>query len=209
MSLQCFTSPLEGMTAIEDSNPDIVFMDIEMHSHNGIELARRLPRGTSVIFTTAYPDYAIEGFNVNAVDFIQKPVFYPRFVQAINKALAWNAIESAPQPRERDIITLKSEHRNVVISLDSITHIEAMDNYVKVFRRDLPVVISQITMKEVESLLPEDSFSRVHRSFIVNLKHIDSFSNRKIIIHNVKLPIPVGRTYNPSFITLYKNFNQK
>lgn len=207
ISLECFSSPTEGMEHIHASCPDIVFLDIELNSHNGIELAKELPKGTTLILTTAYSQYALEGFNVNAVDFLHKPIFYPRFCQALEKATAWSIKETEDtKATQRDTITLKAEHKTVVIDLDSITHIEAMDNYVKVFRRSLPTVISQITMKEMEAMLPREHFIRVHRSFIVSLKGIDRFSNRKIYIHGLNTPLPVGRTYNDSFQNLYNIF---
>ncbi|MDE6300493.1 MAG: LytTR family DNA-binding domain-containing protein [Muribaculaceae bacterium] len=207
MELKCFTSPVEGMDFIRDTRPDVVFLDIEMNSHNGIELARELPEGTTLIFTTAYARYALDGFNVNAVDFLHKPIFYPRFVQAMDKARAW--VDRDRPAASPECITLKSGHRTVVVGLDSIKHVEAMDNYVKVYRKDLPMVVSQITMKEMESMLPSDRFVRVHRSFIVSLKAVESFSNRKIQIRGVQMPIPVGRTYTDSVRAAYERFGSE
>ena len=205
IELECFTSPIAGMECIGSTRPDIVFLDIEMNSHNGVTLARRLPPGTCLVFTTAYSQYALDGFDVDAVDFLHKPIFYPRFERAMEKAmLRLDRLESRA-PR-RETITLKVEHKNVVIDIDDITFIEAMDNYVKVFRKNLPTVLSQITMKETESLLPENRFIRVHRSFIVALDAIDRFSNRKIIIRNLDRHIPVGRKYTESFNDLYDIF---
>lgn len=203
--LSCFTSPVEGMMYIEQTCPDIVFLDIEMNSYNGVEMARKLPASTTLIFTTAYSQYALDCFNVNAVDFLHKPIFYPRFKQAMAKALTW--MKKDVESTLRQSITLKSEHKNVVVALDTVTYIEAMDNYVKVYRRDLPTIISQITMKEMETMLPTDRFIRVHRSFIVSLDVIDRFSNRKIYIHQCAKPIPVGRTYNDSFLKRYNKKN--
>lgn len=212
IDVECFTSPVAGMECIAQTRPDIVFLDIEMNSHNGLELARRLPEGTCVIFTTAYSQYALDGFNVDAVDFLHKPIFYERFDRAIDKALKWlgrnTADEEAVSPC-RDTITLRVEHRNVVVNVDDIIYIEAMDNYVKIFRRGLPMVLTQITMKEMEGMLPEGRFIRVHRSFIVALAAIESFSNRRIYIaHNPERPIPVGRKYIESFNRLYNIFKK-
>lgn len=205
IELECFTSPIAGMECIGSTRPDIVFLDIEMNSHNGVTLARRLPPGTCLVFTTAYSQYALDGFDVDAVDFLHKPIFYPRFERAMEKAmLRLDRLESRA-PR-RETITLKVEHKNVVIDIDDITFIEAMDNYVKVFRKNLPTVLSQITMKETESLLPEDRFIRVHRSFIVALDAIDRFSNRKIFIRDLGRHIPVGRKYTESFNDLHDIF---
>lgn len=202
IDLQCFTSPIDGMKCIDRTCPDIVFMDIEMGSHNGLELARTLCPGTCLIFTTAYSQYALEGFEVNAIDFIHKPIFYQRFEKAMEKALIWIDKRSLQGVR-RDTITLKVEHKNVVVDVDDILFIEAMDNYVKVFRKDQPMVLSQITMKEMDEKLPDDRFFRVHRSFIVSLNSIEKFSNRKIFVKNSIRPIPVGRKYIDSFKNIY------
>lgn len=201
IDLETYTSPIAGMERVKSICPDIVFLDIEMNSHNGVALARELPMGTCLIFTTAYSQYALDGFNVDAVDFLHKPIFYPRFERAMEKAIKWlGKKEDKPQ---RETITLKVEHKNVVVDIDDITFIEAMDNYVKVFRRGLPMVLSQITMKEMESILPTDRFNRVHRSFIVSLNAIDKFSNRKIYLLNSDRTIPVGRKYIETFNNLY------
>ena len=204
IDLETYTSPIAGMERIKSVCPDIVFLDIEMNSHNGVALARELPMGTCLIFTTAYSQYALDGFNVDAVDFLHKPIFYPRFERAMEKAIKWlGKKEDKPQ---RETITLKVEHKNVVVDIDDITFIEAMDNYVKVFRRGLPMVLSQITMKDMESILPTDRFNRVHRSFIVSLNAIDKFSNRKIYLLNSDRTIPVGRKYIETFNNLYNIF---
>ena len=209
VELRCFTSPVEGMECVQATQPDIVFLDIEMNSHNGVELARELPQGTCLIFTTAYAQYAVDGFNVDAVDFLHKPIFYPRFERAMEKAVKWMGLNRAPSPARRSTITLKVEHKNVVIDTDDILFIEAMDNYVKVFRRDKPMVLSQITMKEMENILPAEGFVRVHRSFIVALHAIDRFSNRRIYLRDSDREIPVGRKYNDTFNNLYNLLNEQ
>ena len=207
IELQCFTSPIEGMACIKHTLPDIVFLDIEMNSHNGVQLAKEIPDGTCVIFTTAYSEYALDGFNVDAVDFLHKPIFYPRFERAVQKALLLINAKRASGLR-RDTLTLKVEYNTVVVEVDDISYVEAMDNYVKVFRPGLPVIISQITMKEIENVLPANRFIRVHRSFIVSLNAIEKFSNRRIFLKNYDNYIPVGRTYTEAFNNLYNIFKQ-
>lgn len=204
IDLETYTSPIAGMDRVKSICPDIVFLDIEMNSHNGVALASELPEGTCLIFTTAYSQYALDGFNVDAIDFLHKPIFYPRFERAMEKAIKW--LGKKEDKSQRDTITLKVEHKNVVVDIDDITFVEAMDNYVKVFRRGLPMVLSQITMKDMESILPNDRFNRVHRSFIVSLNAIDKFSNRKIYIRNSDRTIPVGRKYIETFNNLYNIF---
>lgn len=193
------------MEYIRKTKPEIVFLDIELNSHNGLALARELSADTCVIFTTAYSEYALDGFNVDAVDFLHKPIFYNRFERAADKALAWIGLKKG-RASVRESITLKVEHKNVVVDLDDILYIEAMDNYVKVFRKGLPTVLSQITMKEMEALLPAAWFIRVHRSYIVSLNAIDKFSNRKIFLYGLDRVIPVGRKYIESFNNLYDIF---
>ena len=207
IDLQCFTSPIEGMACVKSTYPEIVFLDIEMNSHNGVELAKDMPEDTCIIFTTAYSQYALDGFNVDAVDFLHKPIFYPRFEHAMQKALVLVKAKGG-EVKRHDTIILKVEYKTVVVDVGDISYVEAMDNYVKVYRWGLPTVISQITMKEIETLLPDDRFIRVHRSFIVALSAIEKFSNRQIFLKNFERPIPVGRTYTEAFNNLYNIFKQ-
>ena len=207
VDLQCFTSPIKGMECIRNTHPDIVFLDIELNSHNGVELAKGIATETCIIFTTAYSQYALDGFNVDAIDFLHKPVFYQRFEHAMHKALIMINAKGGMSKR-RDAITLKVAHKTVVVDVDDISYVEAMDNYVKVYRFTLPTVISQITMKEMESQLPDDRFIRVHRSFIVSLRAIERFTHRQIFLKNSDKQIPVGRTYTEAFNNLYNIFKQ-
>lgn len=208
IELRCFTSPVAGMDCVRSTRPDIVFLDIEMNSHNGIELAKELPEGTCLIFTTAFSQYALDGFNVDAVDFLHKPIFYQRFERAMEKAKKFLR-PAAPMQDASGCLTLKSEHKTVIVNYNDILLIEAMDNYVKVYRRDMPMIMSQITMKEMESMLPDDRFIRVHRSYIVSTASIERFSNRTIYLNKYPRPIPVGRKYIQSFNSLNHIFQPK
>lgn len=197
IDLRCFTSPVAGMDYIRSARPDIVFLDIEMNSHNGLALAKTLPEGICLIFTTAYANYALEGFNVDAVDFLHKPVFYPRFEKAMTKARRYLGAPAAtvePDPTAGNI-TLKADHKNVVVSLKDIILIEAMDNYVKIYRKGLPTVVPHITMKEIETMLPPESFIRIHRSFIIATACVEKFSNRTVYLRDFPRPVPAGRKY--------------
>ncbi|MDY4059266.1 MAG: LytTR family DNA-binding domain-containing protein [Alloprevotella sp.] len=195
IDLKCFTSPAEGMACVNQTLPDIVFLDIELSSADGVKLAGSMPAGVCVVFTTAHSHYALDGFDVDAVDFLHKPIFYPRFCRAVSKARV--LIEA----RRRcatcgPTITLMVEYKTVVVSVSDITHIEAMDNYVKVYRTSGPTVVSQISMKAVSALLPPDDFVRVHRSFIVSLSAVVGFTSRRVYLASSGVSIPVGRTYS-------------
>ena len=210
IDLQTFTSPVKGMACVASMHPDVVFLDIEMNSHNGIEIAKGMPKDIGVIFTTAYAEYAVEGFNIDAIDFLQKPIFYPRFEQAMAKAEKYMSLIKASEQGASPAggtITLKVEHKNVVVKCSDILYIEAMDNYVKVFRKNLPMIVSQITMKELEARLPKPQFTRLHRSYIVSMRDIEKFSNRTVYLHDCQQPIPVGRKYMDSYKSLSAAFN--
>lgn len=200
IELETYTSPIEAMEAIKSRPPDVVFLDIEMNSHNGLELAKEIPDSVCVIFTTAYGHYALDGFEADAVDFLHKPFFYNRFEQAIRKAKRF--IMSPTVADADDMLTLKVEHSNVIVRMSEIIYLEAMDNYVKVFRHDAPTIVTQLTMKEMESRLPRDRFIRVHRSYIVRISEIEKYSNRRISLHGTSQIIPVGRTYSEAFKSL-------
>lgn len=201
IELECFTSPVAGMECVRSSKPQIVFLDIEMNSHNGVELAKELPAGTCLIFTTAYANYALDGFNADAVDFLHKPIFYLRFERAMAKAKKY--LQYTDSDTAAGFITLKADHKNVVVNLKDIIVIEAMDNYVKIFRKDLPTVVPQITMKEIEAKLPDDSFIRIHRSYIIAVPFIEKFANKTVYMHHFPRPVPAGRKY----IAVFNNLN--
>ncbi len=200
LELLCFTSPVAGMECIRATRPDIVFLDIELTSHNGVALARELPPSTCLIFTTAYANYALEGFNVNAVDFLHKPIFYPRFLQAMEKAKRHLSYREPEAPEAN--ITLRADYKTVVVSLRDIMVIEAMDNYVKIYRKDLPTLMPQMTMKELEAMLPAEGFLRIHRSYIIALPYVEKFSNRKVHLRGFPRPIPAGRKYIDAYRSL-------
>lgn len=201
LSFVGYTTPQEGMEYIKATLPDIVFLDIELNSHNGLELARSLPPQTNLIFTTAYADFALEGFNLDAVDYLHKPIFYPRFEKAIKKAE--RLMVNPPLPhKDVAMITLKADYKKILVRLDEIILIEAMDNYVKVYRKDKPTIIPQITMKEIEAQLPSDLFVRIHRSYIISRLYVEKFSNRKIYMRDFPRPIPAGRKYLDSYNSL-------
>lgn len=201
IDLCAFTSPVEGMDKIREIRPDVVFLDIEMNSHNGIDLARQLPENTCIIFTTAYSQYALDGFNVNAVDFLHKPIFYPRFEQAMQKVQRYLYHADAPISLD-NILALKVEHQNVIVKLADICYMEAMDNYIKIFRKNLPTIVTQMTMKDMETRLPKDRFIRLHRSYIVPVSDIEKYSNRHIYLRNSSQAIPVGRKYAETYKTI-------
>lgn len=197
ITLETYSSPRLGMQRVCEWKPDIVFLDIEMNGMSGIEMARRLPASCCLIFTTAYAHYALEGFEVNAIDFLHKPYFYERFDRAMQKAEQWlrmhdllHASESASRQ-----LQLKSEYRNITISVDSIVYMESVDNYVKFHLTDGTSVLSKIPLQRVEAQLSEKEFVRIHRSFIVARSRIFSFTRSEVILKKNGKRLPVGKKY--------------
>ena len=207
MNVETFSSPRQGMQRVREVRPDIVFLDIEMNGTSGLELARELPSGCCLIFTTAYAHYALDGFEANAVDFLHKPFFYDRFLRAVQKAETWlqmnSLLVSAESPTRQ--LVLKVEYRNVALSFDEIVYVEAMENYVKVHRSDRSTVVSQVSLRAMEEQLPAGDFVRVHRSYIVRRALIASFTRTSLTLTGVDEPIPIGRKYNDEVVSLFGN----
>lgn len=197
MNLETFTNPQLGMQHIVEEHPDIVFLDIEMNGTSGMDLAHQLPDGICLIFTTAYADYALDSYEVNAVDFLHKPFFYPRFVKAIDKARQWINMRhvNTMAHRPERMITLKVEYKNVNVPVDNIVYIESMDNYAKIHFADSSTLLSQISLKKIEEMLPDKEFVRVHRSYLVSVAKIEKYNRHNIKLRGIDDVIPVGRNY--------------
>ena len=197
MELETYSNSKLGMQRVMETRPDLVFLDIELNGVSGIELAKGLPKECCLIFTTAYAQYALDGFEVNALDFLHKPFFYNRFERAIQKAENWmrmNRLMVLSEMSQRKIM-LKSEYKNVAVLIDDILYVEAMDNYVKVFRVNQPTVVSQISLKNLIQALPENDFIRVHRSYVVALNKVSKFTKQQLTLTDTVVQIPVGRMY--------------
>lgn len=198
IDLSTFSDPVAGLEMIKKEKPDIAFLDIEMENISGLAIASQLPKETCFIFTTAYLDYALDGFNLDAVDYLHKPFAFSRFQTAFAKALRRIGREKEVDNRS---ILVKQEYNNVSIQLSEIIYIEAMEGYVKIFRENSVCTLSRVLLKNIGTLLPEKDFIRVHRSFIVNRSKIRSFNKRELELTNGRT-IPVGRQYSSEILTL-------
>lgn len=206
--LETYSSPRLGMQRVCEWQPDIVLLDIEMNGTSGIELARQLPPSCCLIFTTAYAHYALEGFEVNAVDFLHKPYFYERFDRAMQKAEQWLKMHDLLRVSESAArqIVLKSEYKNVTLSVDNILFIESIDNYVKAHLADGSSVLSKIPLRSLEEQLPQGEFIRIHRSFVVAKNRIARFTRSEVILAKTDKSLPVGKKYVEEMMaTLGKN----
>ncbi len=197
---------VEAMGIIRETKPDVVFLDINMPNLTGMELARLiqdqpgpLPK---IVFTTAYNHYAIEGYRVNAVDYLLKPFSYEEFLRASTKVLQLHEEANNNQfqniAADDEFIFLKVEYQWVRISLKDICYIESLKDYVKVHLEDSQkALLSLISLKALEEKLPSSKFMRVHRSFIVSLDKISAISKNSIFID--KIEITVGEQYKEAF----------
>ncbi|MDE6137362.1 MAG: LytTR family DNA-binding domain-containing protein [Muribaculaceae bacterium] len=192
LALEVFTDPAAALEAIRSRRPAIAFLDIEMDGIDGITLAASLPADTCIIFTTAYLDYAAEGFDLDAVDYLHKPFSYDRFLKAVARALRrLDYTRAAAAPRS---IVVKQEYNNVTIPLDDILYVEAMEAYSKIYRRTGPCTVSRVTLKNLGAMLPPDTFIRIHRSYIVPRARIASFNSQEVRLDSGHI-LPVGRSY--------------
>lgn len=192
MELTTFSEPRVGLEEIRRRKPDLVFLDIQMNSLNGLEIADKLPRECCFIFTTAYAEYALNGFDLDAVDFLHKPFSYERFEVAVEKAL--RRIH-ARRPSVPESLVVKQEYNNVSIPLNDILYVEALGNYVKIVRASGGHVLTRTNLKAITDLLPADRFMRIHRSYVVPVASVVSFTRSKIVLKGCEGSLPVGAQY--------------
>jgi DNA-binding LytR/AlgR family response regulator len=168
-----FTDSINAINAIKSQKPDLLFLDIQMPNLDGMELAHSLPEETRVIFTTAFKEYAFESYEVNALDFLLKPVRYNKFLVAVEKAKKTIQQPPVSQPQKPNTVFIRvdGEWRNVPI--DQITYINGMKDYVFFYLDNEPkALVTHLTMKAVEDMLPKDKFLRIHRSYIIAVDKI-------------------------------------
>jgi DNA-binding LytR/AlgR family response regulator len=200
--LGAYTDPLDGIAYIRSMQPDLIFIDIHMPDLSGIHIARALEKDTLVIFTTAHREYAVEGFNLDVVDYLLKPFDFERFLKAYEKAEQRfrSSSQQTAVPEQAaggKTVSIKYNYQNIPLPLHSILYIEAFDNYVRIITPD-KIYMPVMTMKTILNLLPETEFVRVHKSFAVAINKIRSFNSARIIIDRKE--IPVGRSYRKDFL---------
>ena len=200
--LNSFTDSIAAINAVKEQKPDLLFLDIQMPNINGMELARLIPEKTRVIFTTAFKEYAFESYEVSALDFLLKPIRYNKFIAAVEKAQRWfsreteTAATTAPVGRDNIFIRVDGELR--LLNMSDIMYVSGMKDYVVFYLDDGSKLITHITMKAVEDMLPASDFLRIHRSYIVALKKIRSV-DRNNCVYIGKEIIHVTDSYRPPF----------
>ncbi|WP_298419389.1 LytTR family DNA-binding domain-containing protein [uncultured Kordia sp.] len=176
---------------------DLLFLDINMPNISGMTFYKSLKNSPAVIFTTAYAEYAIDGFEVNAVDYLLKPFSFDRFLAAVNKA--FDAVKTSENTIEEEAIYIKENKTLHKVNLQNILYVEALGDYVKIHLDD-KFIVTNSTFTNMLEQLPSNQFIRTHKSFAINFKKLNSVSGNQIIINNTK--IPIGQTYKTDFMKL-------
>jgi Response regulator of the LytR/AlgR family len=197
--VKTFTDPYKALHYLESNTPDLVFLDIQMPEISGIQIANDLKDRILFVFTTAYTQFAINGFNLNAVDYLLKPISFERFTEAVEKV---KAKYSAPSLTtllnpEYSHITVKVEYTNVVIESAAILYIEAMDNYCRIYTCR-KIITTLMSLKRIVELLPVAEFIRIHKSFVISRSKIERFTKEYVVIAGKILP--VGRVYSKNLM---------
>ena len=205
--LETFSDAISAWGFLQKNPVDLVFLDIQMPDITGIQLAKSLNhRQPMVIFTTAYSKYAVDGFNVDALDYLLKPFDFNRFLEAVNKAKNYRSLsESTINPAEDVAIFVKSDYQNIRISTREILFIEGFDDYIRIHLDSGKSIFTLTSLKNILEKLPEGDFLRVHRSYIVPVHKIQRIYNQHIQL--VEKEIPIGKSYVDSvkkFLNLKK-----
>ncbi|WP_299381785.1 LytTR family DNA-binding domain-containing protein [uncultured Lacinutrix sp.] len=202
------SSAIEAMEFIKEQPVDLLFLDIQMPDLTGIEFSKMLPKETRVVFTTAFDQYALEGFKVEALDYLLKPFDYAEFLAAANKANHYfSLLKGKPQnevSEAKEFLFVKSEYKQLRIKLSDVLYFEGLKDYIKIWLKDNPKpILTLMSLKSLQEELPETQFLRVHRSFIVSLKNIEVIERSQIIINNQR--ITVSEQYKPAFLEFVNN----
>ncbi|MCH5715998.1 LytR/AlgR family response regulator transcription factor [Niabella hibiscisoli] len=187
-----FTNAFDAIDFLQKNKIDLLFLDIKMPDISGIEFFRSLPNPPMVVFTTAYSEHAVEGFEVSAIDYLLKPFSLSRFLKACTKANELLALKSGA-PKHADHIFLKDGYEQVKIMFEDILYIEASGNYLNIFLKDQQKIMTRSTINDLALQLPENDFIRVHRSYIVSNKQVEKFNKQAVFIGFTE--IPIGNTY--------------
>lgn len=193
--LQGFTKAMDALDVLNKKDVDLLFLDINMPGISGVEFLKSLHTPPKVIFTTAYRNFAVDAFELDALDYLMKPISFERFLKSMNKffvSMQQQELPSAQQDQKKEYIILKADKKNHKIPLDNILYIESLDNYIKVHTKGSSIICYESLSAMVKEL-PESDFIRIHRSYIINLNKVDVFTASYVEIGNMNFTI--GRNY--------------
>ena len=211
-------SAREAQEVLKTTKVDLLFVDINMPDMNGLDFVRSIDTGNYIVFTTAHPEFALEGFKLNAIDYLLKPFSYEEFMKATQKvislvdlverchaaesAIAQNEAESA----DKGVISVKADYKTQLVKVADIVYLESAGEYVRLHIEGSSTITTLFRLKNMETTLPADGFLRVHRSYIVNLKRIASYTKGRIFLDNGEY-IPLGENYKERFLEYFNKLN--
>jgi len=203
-----FTNPIEAIKAVTSEKPDLVFLDIQMPELSGVDFVKAIQGKCKAILTTAYSEFAVQAFDLEVVDYLLKPISFPRFLSAVQKMVKIHDDEEENNNHleiEEDYIFVKTESKGKVlkINLEDIDYIEGMKNYVAIFRNGTKTLV-YTNMKDLEARLPQRSFIRVHKSFIIPIAKIAGIEGNHVTLENIKADILLGDSYKPALMDIIK-----
>lgn len=209
--LGTFNSAKKARNFMEDQKVDLIFLDIHMPATNGLQFAALIHKNTLVIFVTAYEKYALESYDIDAIDYLVKPVNKTRLEKAVNKALMYQHLlenQGSTESVGSNFVLIKADRRYHKIFFDKILYIQGLKDYVVIITEGRKIITS-MNLKTIHGYLDTKSFSRVSKSYLVNIHHIDSFNHQSIFIKENELPI--GDVYRKEFLQLYlgNNFSDR
>lgn len=198
------TNPMEALQVIAEGKADLVFLDVQMPELSGIDFIKAINGKAKVILTTAYSEFALEGYDLDIVDYLLKPIRFPRFLQAVQKVSATEAAHSSQE--EDDFIFVKTESKGkyLKINLADIEYVEGMKNYVAIHAAGKKTLVLT-SMKELEERLPRHQFMRVHKSFIIALNRISGIEGNHVLLKDVNAEILIGDSYKAELMEMVKN----
>ena len=204
-------SAKEAQKVLEQNSVDLIFVDINMPDMDGLELVRSLTSTHYIVFTTAHPEFAIEGFKLNAIDYLLKPFTFEEFMKASQKAISLvdlvercHAAESAiaqneAESSDKEYLSVKADYKTQLVKISDIVYLESAGEYVRLHIEGSSTITTLFRLKNMETSLPQDNFLRVHRSYIVNLRRISSYTKGRIFLDNGEY-IPLGENYKERFL---------
>ncbi|WP_055436993.1 LytR/AlgR family response regulator transcription factor [Lacinutrix algicola] len=200
------SNAVDAFNCINANKIDLIFLDINMPEISGIAFAKSINKDIKVIFTTAYRDYAVEGFELQAVDYLLKPIAFQRLLKAVNtyfEVYNTKEIETSKTEIASDFMFVRSDRRMIKIDFNAIVYIESYSDYIKIHLAN-ETIVTRETITAIEAKLPKQQFMRIHRSYIISVKHIESFTNEHITIS--KKALPISRSYKKEILNVLEQY---
>lgn len=212
---ESFSNAIDAQEWLANNSVDVIFVDINMPELSGVDFVRSLENGPMVIFTTAYSEYAVEGFRLEAIDYLLKPFSYGDFEHAVNRAASLfelvqlkehksvteQSVEEENATSNKEFISIRADHKTSLIRLSNIIYMESEGEYVRMYLSDGTKIVTLFRLKNMENTLPSSTFMRIHRSYIVNLDYVTGYTKGRVFLSNNEY-VPIGENYKEAFMAV-------